>query len=145
MNAKEYLSQAFCIEMQVQSKLEQIEALRSLACRVTTSFDRAGGHSRNASSMQDTIVKIMEAEEELNRKIDELVTVIKEITDVIDRIPDVTLRLILENRYLLFHTWEEIAIDMNYARRWTQEKHREALDAVQRILDEREEEREREK
>ena len=41
-----------------------------------------------------------------------------------------------------YQSWEEIAMDLNYARRWTLEKHREALDAVQRILDEREEEQE---
>ena len=134
MNAKEFLSRAWYLEQQVQSKLGQIERLRSLACRVTTSFDRAGGHSQNASSMQDTIVKIMEEEEELNRKIDELVTVRKEITEVIDRIPEVTLRLILENRYLLFHTWEDIAASMGCTVRWSMYRHEVALRTVEELL-----------
>ena len=43
MEAKEFLSRAWRIERQVQSRLEQIERLRSLACRVTARFGGAGG------------------------------------------------------------------------------------------------------
>ena len=66
MEAKEFLSRAWNIETQVQSRLEQIERLRSLACRVTAGFGGAGGpRSRNVTAMQDTIVQITEAEEKL--------------------------------------------------------------------------------
>ena len=83
MNAKEFLSRAWNIDQQVQSKLEQLEVLRSLACRVTAgSGGTATTHFRNVTSMQDIIVKITEAEAELNRKIDELVTVKLEINAV---------------------------------------------------------------
>ena len=139
MNAKAYLSRAYCIELQVQSKQEQIEALRSLACRVT-----AGGgsepvsHTRNVTSMQDTIVRILEAEEDLNRRIDDLVAMKLEIAETIDRVEDVTLRLILEKRYLSFLSWGQIAMDLHYSERWLQVKHGEALEAVQRILEEKE-------
>lgn len=135
MNAKEYLSRAWNIEQQVQSKLEQIEALRSLACRVTAGNGTAVSHSRNVSSMQDTIVKITETEEELNRRIDELVEVKLEIMGIIDQVQDVTLRLILEKRYLSFHPWGQIVASMGYTERWTMLRHEEALRAVQELLD----------
>ena len=139
MNAKEFLSRAWIIDQQVQSKLEQIEALRSLASRVTAgNGGTAVAHSRNVTSMQDTIIKITEAEEELNRKIDELVTVKLEIVDVIGRVEDPCLRLILEKRFLLFLSWSQIVLDLHYSDRWMRGKSKEALDAVQRILDERE-------
>ena len=139
MNAKDFLSQAWYVEQQVQSKMEQIEALRSLACRVTPQYGGAGGSRfRNVTAMEDTIVRITEAEEKLNRKIDELVTAKLGVMEVIDRVQDVTMRLLLEKRYLLFHPWDEIASDLGYTRRWTLKKHEAALDAVQRILDERE-------
>ena len=135
MNAKEYLSRAWNIELQVQSKLEQIEALKSLACRVTSSVGNEGvSHSRNITSMQDTIVRIVEAEEELNRRIDDLVAMRMEVMGVIDQVQDVTLRVILEKRYLSFHTWEQIAISMGYTVRWTLIKHEEALRVVEELM-----------
>ena len=137
MNAKEFLSRAWRIEQQVQSKQEQIEALKSLACRVTSGMgNEPVSHTRNVTSMQDTIVRILEAEEELNRHIDELVGMKLEVMQVIDRVQDVTLRLILEKRYLSFLSWEHIAVDMGYTVRWTLIRHEEALRAVQELLEE---------
>ena len=60
------------------------------------------------------------------------------VMEVIDRVQDVTMRLLLEKRYLLFHPWDMIASDLGYTLRWTLKKHEAALDAVHRILDERE-------
>ena len=138
MDAKEFLSRARNVETQVRSRMEQIERLRSLACRVTPQYGGAGGSRfRNVTAMQDTIVQITEAEEKLNRKIDELVTAKLEAAEVIDQVRDVTLRLLLEKRYLLFHPWDMIASDLGYTQRWTLKKHEDALDTVQRILDER--------
>ena len=146
MDAKEFLSRARNVETQVRSRMEQIEQLRSLACRVTPQYGGAGGSRfRNVTAMEDTIVRITEAEEKLNRKIDELVTAKLEAAEVIDQVRDVTLRLLLEKRYLLFHPWDEIASDLGYTRRWTLKKHEAALDAVQRILDEGEAGREQKK
>ena len=139
MDAKEYLSRARNVETQVRSRMEQIEQLRSLACRVTPQYGGAGGSRfRNVTAMEDTIVQITEAEEILNRKIDELVTAKLGVMEVIDRVQDVTMRLLLEKRYLLFYPWERVASDLGYTLRWTLKKHEAALDAVQRILDERE-------
>ena len=135
MNAKEFLSRAWLIEKQIQSKQEQIEVLKSLACRVTAG---AGAepvvHTRNVTSMQDTIVRILEAEEELNRRIDELVSMKLEVMQVIDQVKDVTLRLILEKRYLSFQSWEQISVDLGYTVRWTLTRHEEALRKVQELL-----------
>ena len=139
MNAKEYLRQAYRLEQRVQSKLEQIEALRSMAANVTSSISREPvSHTRNNTAMQDTVVRIMEAEKELNDEIDALVDMKREIKQTIDRVPDVTLRLVLEKRDLCFQKWEQIALDMFYSLRSVHEKHREAERIVQEILDGRE-------
>lgn len=136
MRAKEFLSRAWLIEEQIQSKLEQIESLKSLACRVTAGFGKEPvSQTRNVNSMQDVIVHILEAEEELNQKIDDLVSMKMEVMKVIDQVQDVILRLILEKRYLSFFTWEKIAVDMGYTVRWALQHHEEALQVVQGILD----------
>ena len=136
MDAKEFLSRAFFLEQRIQSKQEQIAALRSLASRVTISYgNEPVSHTRDVTSMQDTVAKILEAESELNRQIDELVDVKLEIGRVIDRVENIQFRLILEKRYLLFRPWDEIGEEMGYSARWVQIKRREALNAVQEILD----------
>ena len=138
MDAKEFLNRAYRMEQRVQSKLEQIEALKSLATHVTASFGAEPvDRTRNNTAMQDTVIRIMEAEQELNREIDELVDTKQEIKRTIDLVPDVTLRLILEKRNLCFEKWEQIAIDTYYSLRSVQEKHREAVRIVQAILDQR--------
>lgn len=136
MDAKEFLSRAFFLEQRIQSKQEQIAALRSLASRVTISYgNEPVSHTRNVTSLQDTVEKILEAENELNRQIDTLVDTKLEIGRVIDRVENIQFRLILEKRYLLFRQWDDIGEEMGYSARWLQIRHREALNAVQEILD----------
>lgn len=136
MNAKDFLSRAYCLEQRIQSKQEQIAYWRSLASKVTTSYgSEPVSHTRNVTSMQDTVEKILEAERELNRQIDELVDVKLETARVIDQVSNIHCRLVLEKRYLLFQHWEDISADMGYTVRWLQMKNREALDEVQEILD----------
>ena len=136
MDAKEFLSQAFCLEQRIQSKLEQIASLRSLATQVRQAFgSEPVSHTRNVTAMQDTVGKILEAEEELNQQIDELVEIKLEIGRVIERVENIQLRLILEKRYLSYQTWDTIAEDLGYSPRWMQVKQQEALGVVQKILD----------
>ena len=85
--------------------------------------------------MQNTIAKIIEEEELLNARIDRLVDAKREIREVIDCVEDVTLRLILEKRHLLFQSWEEIAIDLRISSRWAKDRHKEALKVVEQILE----------
>ena len=82
-------------------------------------------------------MRITEAEEKLNRKIDELVTAKLEVMEVIDQVRDATLRLLLEKRYLLYESIKEIAADLGYTYRWTEKKHKKALQEADRIIDER--------
>ena len=137
MTAQEYLSQAYFLEQQVQSKLAQIESLKSLASYMTARpMDQESvSHTKNVHAMEDTVLKILGAEQELDAQIDAPVEKKLEIADTISRVPDVEWRLMLEKRYLLFLKWEEIAEDLHYCIRTVQRMHGRALEAVQGILD----------
>ena len=136
MKASVFLGQAFRLELQVQSKLQQIADLRALASHVTVfTGNEPVSHTRDVTGMQNTIAKIIEEEEILNARIDQLVDAKREIREVIDRVEDVTLRLILEKRHLLFQQWDEIAIDLGITSRWAKDRHKEALKVVDRILE----------
>ena len=135
MTAQEYLGRAFRLEQQVESKLQQIEALRSMAESLTSCIGTEPvSHTRNVTSMQDTVNKIIEEEQALNDQIDQLVDIKKEIAATISRVTNVTYRLILEKRHLCFQMWEQIACDLNYSTRSIHTKYEEALKVVERIL-----------
>ena len=139
MNAKEYLGQAYRLDQRINSKLHQISSLRSLTERVTTSFDReVVSHTRNVTSLEDSVIRLMEAEDELHRQIDRMVEVKIDIGKLIDQVHNENYRLILEKRYLCFMPWDQIAGDMHYSRRWGLNRHERALDVVDRLLEERE-------
>lgn len=116
MNAKEYLKQAFYLDKRINSKLEQVESLNALATKATTTLsDMPKDPNRGTSKLEDTIVKIVDLQEEINRDIDKLVDLKKEIVRTIKKIEDKELQVVLEKRYLCFETWEKIAVDMNYS------------------------------
>ena len=135
MNAKEYLSQAYRLDQRINSKLHQIESLRALTQKVTASYDgETVSHTRNVTSLQDAIVHLMDAEDDLNRQIDELVDLKMEISKTISRVRNENYRLILEMRYLCFNSWDEIATTLHYTNRWLRKMHDRALDVVDAIL-----------
>ena len=116
MNAKEYLKQAFYLDKRINSKLEQVESLNALATKATSTLsDMPKDPNRGTSKLEDTIVKIVDLQEEINRDIDKLVDLKKEIVRTIKKIEDKELQVVLEKRYLCFETWEKIAVDMNYS------------------------------
>ena len=136
MTAKEVLSQAYLMEMQIQSKQDQIRTYRELLTGLNAHLgDEPVKHTRNVEIIQDTILKIMAEEEKLNLQIDELVDKKREISAVIQQVRNVVYRLILEKRYLNFQMCEEISGDLHYSIRTVQRLHSKALDIVQGILD----------
>ena len=137
VSAQAFLSQAYRMELQVQSKLQQIANLRALATQVHSfSSTEPVSHTRDVTAMQETVAKIVEEEKLLNARIDALVDAKRNVREVIDLVENVNLRLILEKRHLLFQQWEEIAIDLGISSRWAKDRHKEALKAVDRILEE---------
>jgi DNA-directed RNA polymerase specialized sigma24 family protein len=136
--AKEFLSQAYRLDQRINAKLEQVEALRSLTRKVTVSYgSEPVSHTRNVSSLEDSIIRLMEAENALNATIDALVDMKMDIAQCISAVPNHDCQLLLEKRYLCFHTWEQIAADMHYSARWVHIVHSRALAAVDKMLREK--------
>ena len=132
MNAKEYLKQAFYLDKRINSKLEQVESLNALATKATSTLsDMPKSPSRGTSKLEDTIVKIIDLQEEINRDIDKLVDLKKEIVRTIKKIEDKELQVVLEKRYLCFESWEKIAVEMNYSIQHIFRLHSKALKNIE--------------
>ncbi len=115
MTAKEYLGQAYRIDQRINSKLEQIVSLRSLATKAASTLsDAPPSGTRKVHRMEDIIVKIADMENEVKDDIDRLVDLKKEINTIIKAVDNPECQTLLELRYMCFKTWEEIAVEMEY-------------------------------
>ena len=138
MTAKEYLGQAYKLDMRINSKLEQVAVLRSLTQKITASYDHHPvSKTRSSSSLENTILRLVQAEEELNSSIDALVDLKMEIARTISFVDVTDHQVLLEKRYLSFHSWEEIAKELKCTVRWVHERHKRALEAMEILLDDR--------
>lgn len=136
MKAEEFLAQAYRLDQQIQSKVDQLHRIR--ACASGSGIQYGGVKVQSSgpdSRVEKAVLRIMEEEKLINDEIDRLVEIKHQIREVIDQVKDVTYRLILEKRSILFETWKKIGHDLNLSERWAQIIHREAMKAVQEILE----------
>ena len=139
MKAIDFLSRAYLLNNQINTKLDQIRTLHALANRMSAVLDESPvSRTRNVSAMEDAIARCMDAEAELESDVYRFFSIREEITSLLNQICSERYRLILEKRYLTFLSWEDIANDMNISIRWAQIKHTEALKVVQGLLDSKE-------
>ena len=130
-----YLEQAWRLDDEIKSKIEQLDVLNALAAHTTSALSgmpHAAGHE--GSKLEDTIVKIVGLQEEINADVDRLVDLKREIGRLIAQVENRDQRLILELRYLCRKPWDEITVRMNLSERWTFLLHDRALKKMQEII-----------
>lgn len=136
MKAKEYLLQARYLDQQIQAKVNEIQRLNDLATHMTAVMsDMPKAQGGSTSRMEDTIVKIVDYENEIQSDLDRMITLKQEINESIRKIPETEYQLVLQERYLQMYPWEDIALDINRKVRWVQVIHGRALEQLQKILD----------
>ena len=131
MTAKEYLSQAYRLDQRINSKLEQVASLNQLATKCThtiTGMPRNPGHG--TSTIAEVVTKIVDLQADINRDIDSLVDLKREIVGVIKAVDNTECQTLLELRYLCFKSWEQIAVDMGYNVRHVYRLHDVAVSLV---------------
>jgi DNA-directed RNA polymerase specialized sigma subunit len=125
-----YLRRFSIIDKEINRKIEELSYWRSRLGQITsiaTAVPKGGGSIYKSG---DIIAKIVDLEEEINRDIDRLVELKKEIEDTIEQIEDEQLRLLLRYRYIDGKVWEQIAVDMGYGWRHIHRLHSKALDEL---------------
>lgn len=135
MTAKTFLSRAYRLDVKINTKLEQLEHLRSLAYKVTSVIrgDKVS-ESQPKSVMENAVIKIVMAENAINEAIDELIDTKTEISEMVKSIYNDDERILLELRYICFNTWEQITAKMNISSSYAFQLHRRALDSMDRLL-----------
>ncbi len=137
MHAKAFLERAARLDMLIQAKLEQAEQLRSLAYKITSVLRIEGATSTGGtpkSALENSVIKLCMAEQELDRQIDRFVDTKREIENLLAYMEDIDERTLLEWRYLCMKPWPDIAFAMHYSTSYLYQLHRRALESFETIL-----------
>ena len=136
MTAKEYLQQIRKFDIMIDYKQKQLEELRELCMSITSPMNPDKVQlSKNGDNIGETVAKIVDLQNTINKDIDKLVDLKYEAMSVIDKL-DATYMQLLYLRYFEFKTWEQIACEMNYSCQWIWRLHGNALQKVSEILKE---------
>ena len=132
METKAYLERARNINIQIDSKLEQVSALRQLAIKASSTLSPVPpSGTPDPHRLEETIAKMMDMEHEVDEDIDHLVDLKADIMKVISRVPDDRERVVLELRYLAFKDWASIADAIGLHIRQVYRLHDEALKHIE--------------
>lgn len=138
-NAKEYLQQIELYDAQIKNKCDEIANLRSMAMSVTATLRPDGGSPSGGVSdkVGNSVAKIVDMQQEINRDIDRFIDYKKEVLSLIDKIKSPDEIRLLHLRYFQYKPWEEIAVIMNYTYRNVCYIHSRALQSVGKLLEKR--------
>ncbi len=135
MTAKEYLTQAWNIDQRINGMLAQVSNLRGMSMHITQVLsDMPKTASHDNHKLEDVIARLIDTEAEIDESIDSLVDLKIEIMNAIWKVEDANCQLLLEQRYINFKSWEEIADDMNVSVRWVHKLHAKGLELIEKFL-----------
>lgn len=126
--AKDYFAQIRKTDRLIQRLSSTVATLRSSlnAQSYDLKPDKVQGSSAK-SPFESTVIKIIDLEEQINARIDELVSMKQEAFDRIRNVPDFDQQNILIGRYIQLKNWDDVAAELNFSIKWTIELHGKAL------------------
>ena len=108
MTVDEYVAERRHLDKVIQCKLEGIAELEALAMKVSPSSGH-GDTGKVSDKVGKTVAKIVDLEAEINAYIDRLIDMKSDLMKKIDALSDPMHRVVLERKYILCNTIEEIA------------------------------------
>ena len=138
-SAKEFLQQVELCDAHINSQLEELAHLKDLATRITTILKQdvvcCGG---NQDKIGDTVSKIIDMQNEINKAVDNFVDKKREVSAVVEQITNPDYLMVLYKRYFYpYLSFEQIACDMGYTYRNVCYIHGKALQAVSDLIAEK--------
>ena len=135
MRAREYLSRALYLRLQIQIQDERAEEIRHRMQSVgAIRYDKLNVQSTPNDPMLDNIARLLEAEQEALRLSAQLANVYKEICDKLEQMDNELYRTILTYRYLHNMNLQAIADRVHYSEGYVWKLHRKALAAFEKLL-----------
>lgn len=136
MTAKQYLSQVRRIDIKIDNEVNEMAELLTLATKTTpNNADERVQTSGTGDKVGDGAIKIADLRTQINKDIDELLEKKEAVKKVIEQVDDDNCYNLLYKRYILYKTWEKIAVEMDYTTMGIWKLHGRALKKVERILE----------
>ena len=135
MTSKEWLNRGYKLDKEINALLKEQSAALTRATGSTcgTSAERVQTSRRNTT--EDRFINYASYSELIDNRIDELYAIKQEILSAINKVDDAVLRTLLIEKYVNFHTWEQIACNMNYSYvHVVHNLHPKALNAISKIV-----------
>lgn len=137
MTKKQYLRQGYKLKQEIKSleqTLEELESNLDDVKAIQYSKDKLeGGPLQDDTNIIEKIDKIIEVENIIKDKLLELKTFQANLILEIMKLKNVNERLLLQGRYVMNLTWEEIAKELNYSVRQVQRIHKKSLENFEKI------------
>lgn len=149
MKAKEYLKEIRKLDNQIDADFEELECLEALATKTTSVLGNEKVQSSGSQQkMAECVGKIIEMQYKLNQEINKYIEHKMEVRELVRKACDADCMTLLRKKYfgvydkenhrIVYRTWEQIAIEMNFTYQWVSGGlHQRALAQVQKALDER--------
>lgn len=136
-NAKEYLLKIKYYDDRINYGLEEYEKLQAMVTRITPVLKQdVVSASGSQDKLGDTVAKMADLLTQINRDTDAFVDLKREAKALLDKVKNPTYYKILHKRYVLYHSLEQIAVEMNYTYRWVKRLHGRALQAFEKVMKE---------
>lgn len=138
MDAKEYLQEIRDTDEKINEMLADCDHLSGMRFRITQNLKpvvSSGGGSRGGfSSASDGLIDL---EREIDREIDRLVDMKREVLPLLLKLRKPNHYKVLNRYYIRHESFEKIAVDMGCSYRNVCYIHGRALQAFQKVLDQR--------
>lgn len=135
MDAKEYLSRAFVLNRKIKGKERQLEELKS---QVTYSGPLYGDvkvdTNMRHSAVEYSAIRLVSLSDEIEEDKKKLELIMKATGSTIKKLNDTNMEIILEMRYLMFLSWDEIISSLNYSERYIFLLHSRALKRIKSYI-----------
>lgn len=139
MNAKEYLKRVEEADTMIDEMLKEKDQLRGLTKRITQNLKQVivtgGGTQGGFTNASD---KIIDLERQIDREIDRFVDLKAEAIFLLAKVCEINKKhyKVLHRHYILYESFEIIAVEMGYTYRNICYIHGRALQTFQKVLDE---------
>lgn len=135
-DAKAYLRKIELLDAHINNRISDLHELKSLVTKITATISQvcvsgSGGQDR----LGDAVAKIVDLQDEINRKIDKYVDLKRKISSLLEQIQDPDQVKVLHKRYFEYKPWEQIACEMNYSYRNVCYIHGKALQAFEAVME----------
>lgn len=110
-----------------QELAEEVEQLRSRACKVTPSLSGMPGGTSNGQALPRAVEQILEAQQELETQIMQCNTIRREVRSAIEKVENQRNKQVLFRRYILGQKFDDISLEIGLDCRWIRRVHRKAV------------------